>query len=192
MSRLYIANVSEKQHVVCYRLDVDAEGNLKDSNRRFQLPKQESIPALRQVQIGGDFHPSQIADIVDQLSPYGLIGVVDVPRIDGRVHELVYNIDQPVKKSVMERVRAHNSAILVGHGQDLRRKAAVATNAMVEKVVAEQFAELGVQAEPTTNTRISFEQDEQSPNGEKVIAEGYAVKPDAPAPKARGSRRRKS
>jgi hypothetical protein len=191
MSRLYVANVSRKKHVICYRLDFDKDGNPKDSNRRFEMAKQQEVPAGRQVIVGGDFHANQITDIVDQLAAYGMIGVVDTARPDGRVHELIYNIDQPVPAKVMERVRDMNTGSLIKQGGELRKKAAVATNETVQKVVADQFAANGIDAEPTDKTDVTFEQVEQSEAGEKPIAEGFHVEP-APKSPTRPNRRRKS
>ena len=190
MSRLFVANVSRKEHIVCYRLDFDKDGNLKDGNRRFQMAKQQKIPAGRQVQIGGDFHPSQITDIVDQLVPYGMIGVVDTGRLDGRVHELIYNTDKPVPTSVMEKVRDNNAGVLVGQGRDLRKKAAVATNETVQKVVADQFAMQGILTEPADKTDVTFEQLEVSEAGEKRVEEGFHVVPNPAAKKGKGQRRK--
>jgi hypothetical protein len=191
MSRLYVANVSRKEHVICYRLDIDKEGQRKDSNRRFQGATQQNVPAGRQVLIGGDFHMSQIEHIVDQLSRYGMIGVVDVPRIDNHPHELIFNIDKPVPAAVMERVRDHNSGVLVGQGRDLRRKAAVATNEAVQKVVAEQFAMQGIPADPVDKVDVTFEQMDQSDLGEKRIEEGYHVEPAPAAPRVKRPYNRK-
>lgn len=190
MSRLYIANVTRQEHIVCYRLDIDKDGQMKDSNRRFQMPKQQAVPAGRQVLIGGDMHIGQVTDIVDQLAAYGMIGVVDVARLDGRVHPLVYNIDKPVPSSVMEKVRDSNAILLTRQGGDLRKKAAVATNETVQKAVRDTAMQQGVDITPTDSTDVTFEQDVQTEMGEKRIEEGFHV---VPAPNAKPpSRRRKA
>jgi hypothetical protein len=189
MSRLYIANVSTQRQVVCYRLDYGKDGELKDVNRKFEPAKQQDIEPGRQVQIGGDFHMSQITDIVDQLGKYGLIATADVPRLDRRVHPYIYNIDRPVPRDAMEKVRANNLASLVVQGQERRKKAAVATNDIVQTTVASQFAQSGIEAEPSDRTEVSFEQEEQTEAGEKRVEEGFRVVPDsgarAPAPVAK-------
>ena len=193
MARLFIANVSRQTQIVCYRLDYNKKGDLADINRRFQPAKQQDIPPGRQVQIGGDFHMNQIEDIVSQLQPYGLIGVEDVPRMAGRkVAPYVFNIDRPVPEDVMRRVRDGNSEVKTGEGKLRRQKAAVATNEIVQTTVAQSFAEKGIEAEPPDRTDVSFEQEEQSPEGEKRIEEGYRVAPDGKPSKGKGSRRRKN
>lgn len=181
MSRLYIANVTRQEQIVCYRLDFTKEGELQQ-NTQFRPHRQQNIPAGRQVQIGSDWHSKQIADIVDQLAKFGLIGVVDIPRIDGTCfHPYIYNIDKPVSVDAMRAVRDHNSAVKNREGTKRRKEAAVATNAIVQDTVAQQFAEKGIDASPSTSTDVVFEQ--QPAEGEEIegkpISEGFRVRPDA-------------
>ena len=192
MARLYIANVSRQTQIVCYRLDYNKRGE-DNIDRRFQPAKQQDIPPGRQVQIGGDFHMNQITDIVDQLAKYGLIGVIDVPRMGRNVAPYVYNIDKPVPADVMKRVRDHNHGALIAQGKDRRQKAAVATNEIVQDTVAKQFAENGIDATPVDRTDIAFEQEEQSEAGEKRIEEGFHVAPGGkPGKGSKGTRRGKN
>ena len=188
MSRLYLANCTRQNHVVCYRLDYDNGGNLKDINRRFEPAKQQDIPAGRQVQIGSDFHIRQIEDIVDQLSTYGLIGVVDVGRhkandlknLRSGVVPYIFNIDKVVPADAIRTVMAYNANILIDDGRLRRQRAAVASNEMVQTAVAHQFLDKGIDATPSKTLDVSFEQEEQTEAGEKTISEGYKVSPDAP------------
>lgn len=178
MSKLYIANPTRQRQVVCYRLDFNTRGE-QEPLRQFQPARQQDIDPGRQVQLGGDMHQNQITDIVEQLSRYGLIGVVDVPRMSGRV-TYVYNIDRVVPQDVMRKVIAHNNAILIDDGRERRMRAAVATNDIVQQTVAHQFAENGIDQAPADRTTVAFEQEEQTEAGEKPIAEGYKVSMDAP------------
>lgn len=188
--RLFIANVSLQKQVICYRLDHDRDGHLKDTNRRFSPARQQDIEPGRQAQVGGTMHMMQITEIVEQLERYGLIAAVDVPRIGRRFHPYVYSIDAPVSAETMRRVRANNQGVKVEEGQKLRRMAAVKANEAVQKVVSHQFAEIGIEDEPADRTDVTFEQLEQSENGEKRIEEGYHVSPDAGPSKAVTSGRR--
>ena len=103
--KLYIANPTKQTQVVCYRLDYGNDGALKDTNRQFQPARQQEIPPGRQVQLGSDLHIKQIEDIVDQLKVYGLVGVVDVPRLRAAdfdnlragIVPYVFNIDAPIR-----------------------------------------------------------------------------------------------
>ena len=65
--RLYIANPTQQKQVIAYRIDYDAAGNLKDTNRRFQPATQQEIQPGRQIQLGGDMHKNQIEDIISTL-----------------------------------------------------------------------------------------------------------------------------
>jgi hypothetical protein len=178
MTKLYIANPTRQRQVVCYRLDFDRAGE-PEMHRRFQPARQQDVEPGRQVQLGGDMHMTQITDIVEQLARYGLIGVVDVSRMQGKV-TYIYNIDRPVPADVMRRVIAHNESVMVEDGRLRRMRAAVATNEIVQQTVSQQFAERGIEEAPSDRTTVVFEQEERSEAGEKPIAEGYKVSPDAP------------
>ena len=186
MSRLYIANPTKQTQVVCYRVDIDEAGERKDTNRRFQPARQQEIRPGQQIQLGSDFHIKQIEDIVDQLSTFGLIGVVDVPRLRAadlsnmrrNVVPYIFNIDRAVPAEAIRKVIAHNSSILIDDGRQRRAKSAVASSEMVQHAVAQQFAENGIDDKPADQIAVSFEQEEQSEAGEKTIAEGYHVVPN--------------
>lgn len=188
MSRLYIANVTKQIQVVCYRLDYGKDGELLDEVRRFRPASQQDIPPGRQVQIGSDFHINQITDIVDQLKRYGLVSVEDVKngRFGRKVAPYVFNIDLPVPADVLRRVKAQNDQLHIDDGRARRQKAAVATSDLVQNTVAHQFAEAGIDAEPSKQQSVAFEQEEQTEAGEKTIAEGYRIDKTAPvAPEPR-------
>lgn len=196
--RLYVANTTKQNQIVCYRLDFDRDGNQKDTNRRFEPARQQEIPPGRQVQLGSDFHPNQVHDIVEQLSTYGLIGVVDVPRLRKAdldnlrqgVVPYVFNLDQPVPQDAMRKVIAHNSAILVDDGRDRRAKAAVASSQIVQDAVQSEFANRGIDDKPSDRFSLAVEQDEQSEAGERKIEEGYRVSSTEPqSPAFRGGKK---
>lgn len=187
MAKLYVANPTRQRQVVCYRLDFNREGE-REELRRFRPARQQDIEPGRQMPLGNDMHQAQITDIVEQLARYGMIGVVDVPRMSGRV-TYVYNIDKPVPAEVLRKVIAHNEQVMIADGRDRRMRAAVATNEIVQSTVANHFAQQGIDQKPTDRTAVTFEQQEQSERGEKTIAEGYRVTPEAPTrprPKSRG------
>jgi len=184
LHRLFIANVSKQVQVVCYRLDYSKDGELKDANRRYVGHKQQDIPAGQQRMIGGQFHIMQITEIVDQLSPYGLVGVVDVPRLPNKVVPYVYSIDKPVPAAIMEKLKAFNMGIQIEDGRVRRQKAAIVTNEMVQSTVAQQFLEVGIPDAPSDKMSVAFEQEEQTEAGEKLIEEGYRVDASAAAPAA--------
>lgn len=179
--RLYIANVSRQTHVVCYRLDYDKTGALLDTNRRFQPARQQDIPPGRQVQIGGDLHEAQLNQIVEQLEPYGLIHADDVGRHRNVPTPYIYSRDRPVPAEAMRKVQGANSEILIEQGKERRAKAAVASNEIVQQAVSHQFAQVGIEEPPADRTTVTFEQLEQSDQGEKRVEEGYKVVPEKTA-----------
>ncbi len=180
--KLYIANHTKQEQVICYRLDFYNDGTRIEADRsRFQPAKQEKVPAGRQVQIGGDFHQNQIQDIIDQLKPYGLIGEVNVDEIisshERKVVPYIFNIDRNVSLRALKNIMDYNAAILINDGQQRRAKAAVASSELVQNAVANQFAEAGIDQAPSDKVEFGFEQLEQREAGEKTIAEGYRIAP---------------
>ena len=202
MARLYIANPTRQRQIVCYRLDFDNEGNPKDTNRKFQPHHQQEIEPGRQIQLGRDFHPNQISEIVEQLAVFGLIGEVDVPKLRAAdfdnlragVVPFVFNIDRPVSSENMRKVMAHNANILIQDGRERRKKAAIASSATIQQTVENQFAAAGFPDTPSERQTIAFEQEEQSEAGEPRVEEGYKVDKNAPVkpkPPKRGPGRRR-
>jgi hypothetical protein len=190
MARLYIANCTRQKQVVCYRLDFTKEGEV-NQRQNFQPARQQDVDAGRQVQLGSDFHKNQVVDIVEQLSRYGLIGCVDVPRMRAdQFVPYVYNIDQPVPAETMRRVRDHNAGVKIRQGQDLRKKAAIAADNTIRQTVEAEFERLGIPAGPAEETTVTFEQLDQSEAGEKRIEEGMKVSPTAPLPKGKNAKPR--
>ena len=189
--KLYIANPTRQTQVVCYRLDYNKNGELQESDRtRFQPARQQDIAPGRQIQLGGDMHITQIEDIVDQLKPYGIVGVVDIPQLGRKVVPYIFNIDRPVPAEAMRKVQNSNAAVLIEDGRDRRARAAVASNEIVQNTVEHQFLENGIDQKPSDKIAVGFEQLDQSEAGEKTIAEGYRVSPHANNPKPPKGRRK--
>ena len=186
MASLYIANCTPQVKEIYYRLDFDIDGRKKDTNRRFEPAKKQTILPGKQAPIGSaNMHPSQVEDIVQQLSRYGLHGVVDLAHREPlSVVPMVFNVERPVPKQVMERVIEENKIALVNQGKERRRKAAIGTNNMVQQTLAQQMAAANVDPneEPPTPVEVAFEQLDQSEAGEKKVEEGYRVDATA-APK---------
>ncbi len=198
MTAIYIANPTNQRQIVSYRLDYNKAGELNE-NRNFQPAKQQEVPPGGQVRLGaGDFHLTQVNDIVEQLTPYGLIAVKELGRLPaGKKIPYVFNIDLVVPPEAIRRVQQHNANVMVAEGRDRRQNAAVATNEIVQQTVQQQFIEQGIPAQPADTTAVTFEQLEQSELGESTIAEGFEIVPEGKVgprsgkPAARASRSRK-
>lgn len=200
--RLYIANCTKQIQQIQYRADFPSEQN----GARFTPPRMQEIAPGRQVQLGGDMDISQIEDIVQQLTPYGLVAVADVPRMRTTVKSLdlskitttpnVFNIDRPVPVEIMRHISSNNAEILSDHGRLRRQRAAVAVNDLVQRKVNDEFVQNGLEEVASDRVDTSFEQLDQSEHGEKPIAEGYRVRAaapqeDAPSRRGRGKAKKK-
>jgi hypothetical protein len=197
MARLYIANTSKQDQVIHFRLDFDQNG--QQISQAGKMPKQQEVKKGRQANIGGDLPMPTIDSIVEQLRPYGLIGVADVPR-QASIVPFVFNVDRPVSADVMRQVIAFNDGISVSAGQKRRQNAAIATNDLVQKLVDDLAATAGAPLPTPINDpekpAVEFEQIEQSENGERRIEEGYILDPNAgrpsPEPNRSAKRRQKA
>jgi hypothetical protein len=187
MASLFIANCTQQTREIYYRLDFDVDGKKKDTNRRFEPARKQTIPPGKQALIGSSgMHMMQIEDIVGQLVPYGLHGVVDLARREPLTTvPLVFNVEKPVPKAVMERVVEENKIALVNQGKERRQKAAIGTNNMVQQTLARQMAAANIEStDEPIGVEVAFEQLEQSEAGEKRIEEGYRVDANAAPKKA--------
>jgi hypothetical protein len=176
--RLYVANPTAQKQLICYRVDHDNNGNLKDTNRRFSGASQQEIGPGLQAQLGSDMHENQVADVIEQLARYGMVDVSDVSSLPARKVPYICSKGKPVPASVMERVKFHNENVLTSAGAERRKAAAVASNAIVQNTVHNQFAAERIPAEPADTTIVTIEQLEQSEAGEKRIEEGYEITPE--------------
>jgi hypothetical protein len=177
MGRLYVTNVSRQRQVLCYRLDINRKGEV-DPRMANRAALQQAIDSGNQAVVGGDLHPDQIAQIVDQLSAYGMVGVVDVPNnLRGPV-PFIFNIDAPVPRNVAMAVVQHNSGVKLADGAKRRERAAVAANEALKSKIDDTPQVFDVE----------FEQEEVSDLDEKAIAQGFHVVEGEAPTKPRGRR----
>lgn len=139
MARIYIANCTNQHRQIAYRLDytVDPHGNRVNTGL---LPyKTENIPPGRQLPIGGDLPGDALEEIVKQLTPYGLVAMLEMKRAQVRgPTPMVFNIDKPVPRAVMDDAQHHNAGILSVAGKARREAAAIASNQALADTVAGQ------------------------------------------------------
>lgn len=187
MGYLHIANCTRQRQTIAFRLDINRNGEL-DPRMQNAAAKQQTIETspvrLMQAVVGGDLHPNQIEDIIRQLTPYGLVGVVDVPNNLVGFTPLVFNIDAPVPERVMRAVYDYNQGIRIMEGGDRRRRAAIGANQALEGQLQPDMAR-------PPEFDVEFEQEEVSENDEKSISEGFHVKRDGAAPPTPGQGRGK-
>lgn len=176
MGYLHILNVSPQRQVICYRLDVNRKGEV-DDRLKNRAASQQAIESGKQAVIGGDLHPNQIHQIIEQLTPYGLVGVVDVPNNLHGVVPYVFQLDAPVPRHIGMAVVQHNISVKLGEGAVRRERAAIAANEALKNVI-----------DTTPQVfDVEFEQEEVSELDEKAIAQGFHVveKPESRPPRGR-------
>lgn len=171
MARLFVANCTRQNKQVFYRLDFNEQGQ---KIARNDPAKSQTIPAGRQINLGGDLHITQIETIIDQLKAYGMVGASEVRGLK-KPAPYIFNVDKAIKPDEIRMVMAVNNSHLIAQGRDRRRKAAIVANDMVTKVVGDQFMNAGINKDPAQDFEVEFEQLEQSDAGERRIEEGYKI-----------------
>jgi hypothetical protein len=178
MGSLYIANVSRQRQVICYRLDINKNGEV-DDRMRNRAALQQTIESGKQAVVGGDLHPNQMAQIIEQLSDYGMVGKVDVPNNLRGAVSLVFNMDAPVPRNTMMAAVQHNSGVKIDEGAQRRARAAIAAHEALQSKIDDT---------PKTFD-VEFEQEEVSELDEKSIAQGFhVVEAEGPKGPPRGRR----
>ena len=185
--RLYVANCTKQNAIVFYRLDIDKDGKREEAARsQVRAALQVRVGPQRQEPLGGDMHLNQVNSVIDQLARHGGIRLENVGDQRRHVAPYVLSVDRPVPANVMQRVIDDNAAILLHQGFIRRKKAAVAVDKIVKDAVESAAIAAGVEEPPEVPpVDVSFEQDEQSEAGEKVIEEGFRVDRDERAAQAR-------
>lgn len=154
---MYVVNPTSQNQTILYRLDFNKDG-VRLEGSRFSGAKRQDVPKGKQVQFGSDMHLTQINDIIDQLSHYGMISEVEAVKgtfqVTGPVMQ-IYNIDKPVSQEAVDIIVAHNMGNLLEAGRIRRKVAAVSTGNI-----------LG-----TNDFQISIEQETPGEDGQTPIAE---------------------
>jgi len=193
MAQLFIFNVTPQKQEVCYRMDFSKDGlrDMADAMRSF---RKLIVESGRQAPIPGDLHPAQAQSIMDQLAPVGGVGTEELNRLPRVRIAYIMSLGRPVTRREVEKVQQHNTGVLTTEGQEIRKRAAIASNDMVAKAVAanqEENARL-------TGFEMSVEEGPAEPGMEpaiphKPVAEGYRIgdpaeAPSPPRPAVRGRR----
>lgn len=174
MTKLYVANCTRQNQEFHYRLDFNSPDapNVKVGPNA----KRMAIPPGRQAMVGGeDMFPNQVAMIVRQLEHYGARDVSDISRLDS-VAPYVFSKDKMVSAAQIRAVMASNREMSVRRGKALRRKAAMAVNETVQRTVAEQLAQQGLDTTDEAKIEVEFEQlDKPEDQEERSLGEGYRL-----------------
>lgn len=118
MTKLFVANLSKKRHVVQFQLP-----------ERAQLTSQ-AIGPVSQIQLGGDMSLEEIQAIIDQRARYGFKDWQEA-RKSRNFEDLCYRIGSPIPLETFYTSRETNDAALDKLSDTIHEEAAVA---MVEKL----------------------------------------------------------
>lgn len=186
--KLYIANVSTQIQVINYRPEYLHDGS-RDSRLLIPFKTTPPIPSGSQMAVGGDMSDmAMVESIVAQLTTFGMVAAKDIGRLPTHQRIVyVFNVDKPVAADAIRTAHDHNRGVKIEDGRLRRQRSAIAASDTVARVVGEQAEPLP----PLKAFDISVEQEEQSPNGESRVEEGYkvavgATDGDPPAPRGRG------
>lgn len=111
----YVANCTQQNHILNFRLP--------DSRK----PLSYKLPMGKQLLVG-DLTPPEVDALVEQLGPYGLIGVGEITNAKGKI-TYVMSQGVPVKSADILRALDKNNGVLRDEGKHRREEAAVAANA---------------------------------------------------------------
>ena len=182
---MYVANCTRQNQIVYFRIDFDTKG----SRQAISPPKQMPIPAGQQVMLTRDQHPDAVKSIVDQLTIYGMKGMLDLQRGDlgDKVIPFLFDLGRPLKLSAIKDVMDHNHRVKIFDGKKRREDAAIASNNMLERTVEAQLAAMdptGEQPLPDLKkSTVDFETagDPNPEEGRDKLAEGFVIDKSAPA-----------
>jgi hypothetical protein len=185
MARLYVVNATGQNLIVNYRLDFTIDDLGRRTSEKLVPYKFLQIPARQQVPFGGDWHPIQIAEIVQQLEKaYGAAHVSNVKtaKLRGRV-KIVWSQDQKVSHAICNDVYHHNLGFLTDQGEERRRNLAVLADMQLTDLIDKTPPKM----------ELEFEGVEDDEDGPARLTEGIIVKHRAaPPPPAKRTRARRA
>lgn len=168
MARLYVVNATGQNRVVNYRLDYTVDDQGRRTSERLVPYRTQMIPARQQMPFGGDMHPMQISDIVQQLER--TCGAVSVDQIRTAkkmgVVRMVWQEDRPIPRAILKDVVEHNVGLLSEQGATRRRQLALVADQQLTNMIDKTPAKL----------EMEFEQVEEDADLPGRLTEGLRVK----------------
>lgn len=186
MARLYVVNATGQNLIVNYRLDFTVDDMGRRTSEKLVPYKFLQVPARQQVPFGGDWHPMQITEIVQQLEKaYGAVHVSNVrtAKLQGRI-KIVWQQDQPVSRAICNDVYRHNIEFLTDQGAERRKNLAVLADMQLTDLIDKTPPKM----------ELEFEQMDEDEDIPGRLTEGVIVqhRPAAPAPTAKRARARRA
>lgn len=149
--RMHVANCSEQNHVLNYRLPEETR------------PRTQNLGVGRQI-ILGDPEMTQIQAnaVTSQLGVYGLVKIDELSRARGMI-PYVWS-DRVIPADTILRVHEHNKGVLHDRGKKFREEAAIASSSAMENAGPLKDLEMSVEEE-TSGSFTSVDH--------KALAEGF-------------------
>lgn len=182
MSKLYLCNATAQNWEVYFRFDFTVDDTGRKLNERNVPPKKIMLHAQQQMQFGGELFPSQVQELVSQLEANcGAVHSSEIRTAKAKgLVKMVWQLDTPIKRPVLEDVVEHNMGYLSADGAARRQRLALASNANLMHLVDT----------PPPSVTFEFEQMAEDPDTpadveRSFLAEGLRINQaqQPPAPK---------
>ncbi len=173
MARLYVCNATGQNRIVNYRLDYTVDNEGRRTSERLVPYKSIMVPARTQMPFGGDLHPMQISEIVQQIEKTcGAVAAENIRTAKRMgVVKMVWQQDRPISRAVLKDVVDHNMGLLSDQGAERRRTLALA----VDMQMTDHTAQFGMRAPAKLEMEFEgVEEDENLPDPSR-LTEGLRV-----------------
>lgn len=183
MARLFVVNCTGQDRLVNYRLDFTVDDQGRRTSEKLVPYRWMNIPNRTQVMFGGDWHPLQIQEIIQQIEKTcGAVAAKDVQTAKRGmgVVKMMWREDVKIPESICKDVFAHNMGLLSDQGAARRRQLALVADRQLANLIEKTPPKLEMEFE-------QVEEDEDLYSGK--LEEGLIVKH---APVEKPARRRRA
>lgn len=184
MGKIYVVNCTGQFTDLHYRtaFAIDPNGNRMDG--RNLAPIVKHMRPGEQVELGKDFSVNEITAVIEELEKFGAAPVEDVrtAKAKGFVR-FVYSLDKPVPRPVCVDVKEHNLGFLTVKGDELRKRAAIASDHNIRRTIAD----ITGQEDAGPKVEIEFSAAETLDEKASGFEQGFRIEP---APRGRGRPRK--
>lgn len=181
--RLYVVNCTGQNRAVNYRLDYTVDDLGRRTSEKLVPYRTQLVPARQQMPFGGDWHPLQIQDIVEQLEKtHGAVNAINVRTAKRMgVVKMIWQEDKPVSRPICEDVMAHNMGLLSEQGATRRRQLALVADQQLANLIDKPVAKMEMEFE-------QVEEDADLPTSRR-LEEGLRVRHESHGPAEPAKRR---
>jgi hypothetical protein len=182
--KFYLCNMTQQRQRVAYRLPEVSSAWIQE------------VPIGGQIMLSGknggyDLTTPEINAVIEQLTPYGMVALENIDRVQGYV-PLCYAIDRRIPITAIEKGLRANGSLLDSRGRQMRREAAIVSSQEIDNRLAGAGAEGGVREVDVSVVEIEPRGGYQhaDPMGEGIKVNRNAGPAAPPAAPRRGKGRR--